>query len=189
MRLIYLDQRDLVLLARARKGKPDAGALRAIHDRLREFAIAGLLLAPLSESHCFEIWNIGNQRRRQDLAEVALCMSRRVAVAPLREIWRIEFGQLLAGLGAEPPRPRSIFGLGVLWALDGHEHEYPPEADEMARVGAELLFLAEPDKLELGPEELKEARRNGTSGRLTKARSVSNLLPIGTGTTIKTAPP
>ena len=113
MRLIYLDQRDLVLLARARKGKPDAGALRAIHDRLREFAIAGLLLAPLSESHCFEIWNIGNQRRRQDLAEVALCMSRRVAVAPLREIWRIEFGQLLAGLGAEPPRPRSIFGLGV----------------------------------------------------------------------------
>lgn len=156
--ILYLDQSDLVRLARARANESDALPLMPTYERLRELAIGGRLAAPMSESHCHEIWDVGDPKKRRDLADIVLVMSRRHAIAPLSFLWKAEFALLLAEFGAERPARQSPFGQGVLFALAGQEHEYPAESDEAIRVYTELMFLVEPDRLELGQAERQRRR-------------------------------
>ena len=158
MRVVYFDQRDLIALARARAGKHGGAISQVTFDRMRQLATDGKLIGPISESHCYEIWNIANGRKRNDLSEVAILLSRRFALAPLRMIWRQELQQLLARFGATPADQPTPIGVGVLFAFGMAEHQYPADATEVIRAQAEAFFLSEPDRDGLGTDELERRK-------------------------------
>ncbi len=158
MNTLYLDMRDLVALGRAQKGRPDAIHLQPALERLRQLAIRSKIVAPLSESHCYEIWNIGTLGQRHVLAELAILLSRRVALAPLRTIWKQEFAHVLVQFGAQPAGSVTPFGVGVSFAFGFDEYRFPPEATETQRFLTETYLLVEPNRSRLTRVEVERRR-------------------------------
>ena len=115
--LVYLDLNHWIYLAQAANGHPDG---RLFHDALallRALCSEGRVVCPLSSTHYMEMWGIGDERRRFDVAAVMEELSNFRCLIPRDMLMEIEFEAALDQFGHPSPQPHDsveLLGCGVL---------------------------------------------------------------------------
>jgi hypothetical protein len=180
--LFYLDQRDLIALAKVQTGSPAASDLVDECRTLIGAIGSGAILCPMSVSHVLETWNIGNPKQRTDVAWAVIHASRRLALAPWHRVWRLEVEALATALGGTrgtemPP----VLGVGLAFAngfTDGDwTPPWPEDADSELIAFTEAQTLAEPSRHGLTPPD--QERRDSWERWAAEASQQANALIDG----------
>lgn len=132
MKYIYLDQNKWVDFARARIGHREGELFRAAYASALKAADDGRAAFPLSAAHYYETHKQGSSRKREELADTMLLLSRLTAIAPPHVIvpWEIETALITVfNLAAPLPPAVPMFGQGVnhAFAAELTTYEAPTE--------------------------------------------------------------
>ena len=120
MKRVYLDQNKWIDFARARTGHPQGEQFRDAYHAALSAADASQVSFPLSAAHYFETQRQGSSRRREELADTMLLLSKLTTLAPPHMIvpWEIETALIeVFGLENPTPPPIDLYGVGAAHAF------------------------------------------------------------------------
>lgn len=120
-RIVYLDTNHWYALGRAMAGRPDRPEHVAILKTLREQAIQGRLMFPLSSVHYMELGENPRDQQRKEAADVMMALSQFTTMVPLGRIIDEELAQALNRRFGRPAFPIKVekFGYGVSFVFTG----------------------------------------------------------------------
>jgi hypothetical protein len=155
---VYLDQRDWIALARQHYGKTHDEDLAGVLALVREASTKGLASFPLSASHYFETYRIGDPERRQKLGRFMAQVSRFHTIASAPDLLPAEIEVSVCNLvGLKPRQPPVPFGVGVRHAFRRQALRFfdDPDLEKLAtaRFGVEGLHEYFESQMLIGPDE------------------------------------
>jgi hypothetical protein len=132
VRLVYLDQKDWINLAKASTGHPDGRCYQEALEVLREAAASSRAVIPLSAMHFMEMAGTKSARQRFAVAQVMEELSGFATLISRSVLMRLELEAVLdaaAGPRPTPFTPIPLVGRGAPFAL-GIQGQFRIRSDE-----------------------------------------------------------